>query len=142
MPDKFVPFSARGKPEEAAKYEALIEGVPPHMRSSIQHWLDGVFDGHYDEYDYGVHEERLRALELMIRHPVDWSDGPRRAYNSFREQCEESGFLALNAVDWALHASLGDRGNSGSFCSSVGRRTTLQRSRRTAEPRAIGWRSE
>ncbi len=95
MTDKWQPRSARETVEGQRAYQALHEGVPPWLKSSLVDWV-------IQEHELSYHDERtLRSIERTLRIELDWSSVSRAQQSLVRLAWDDDQFL-LDLVDYWL----------------------------------------
>jgi hypothetical protein len=104
--DRWRPLSVRQK-GNTDEWDAPVEGVPPWLRKSLMAWVYKYLL--YDQDARGPDERHLRAVEVNLRVPLDWSLTEHRAYESLLKKCEVDSEYFLDLIDYTLHVVGGDR---------------------------------
>jgi hypothetical protein len=96
---KWYSLDVRGDKEKEQAYDALLEGVPDHLREFLTRWLRGAL---WNDFDRGLDASRLMELGLSLRLPVTWPHGVDGAFDSFLEFTDQKPEDLLSAIDYAL----------------------------------------
>ncbi len=90
----YVPLSARSNPDRVSEYEALTEGVPQWLESTLLGWVTEQINAHA--------EVRLRTIERRLRRSLDWSSGTSSAFRDLYRRILADDDLFLDTVDLLL----------------------------------------
>ncbi len=97
--DRWRPLSVRQK-GNVEEWDAPVEGVPTWLHKSLLDWLYTRLL--WDRDARGPREVALRAIEVKLRRPLDWSLNEHRALEFFVESCTGNSEYFLDVVDLAL----------------------------------------
>jgi len=103
----WIPLSLRRDSAAAEQYAALFDGVPDHLRWSLQDWVTSCFpSGYRTQGDSDAAERLLRAIELNVRVSVPHTAGmPEDWVREFVQQLGDDETTLLNVVDYLLSKS-------------------------------------
>lgn len=104
---RWLPLSSRQRPEPAIEYDALHEGVPAWLGSSLFLWIQTQFHHFDDMGDEFWDKERLLELQRLFRLDLEWKKsrgGAQSVYFQLQELMGVNPDLMLDIVDYLLHA--------------------------------------